>query len=102
MGAAVAIKNLMDEGKIKGTIRFYGTPAEEKFFGKLWRARAGLFDDLDACLDWHPADHTSFAAQHPGRNRLGFEGRKNLNPFFLIRMDPSIDISLVPSLKAVD
>ena len=33
---------------------------------------------------------------------MDFEGRKNLNPFFLIRMDPSIDISLVPSLKVVD
>ncbi len=63
LGAAVAIKNLMEEGKIKGTIRFYGTPAEEKFFGKLWMARAGLFDDLDACLDWHPADHTEADVQ---------------------------------------
>ncbi len=56
LGAAVAIKNLIAEGKLKGTIKFFGTPAEEKFFGKLWMARAGLFDDLDACLDWHPAD----------------------------------------------
>ena len=63
LGAAVAIKNLIDEGKIKGTIRFYGTPAEEKFFGKLWMVRAGLFDDLDACLDWHPADHTEADVQ---------------------------------------
>ncbi|MEL6537946.1 MAG: amidohydrolase [Bacteroidota bacterium] len=56
LGAAIAVKELMDAGKIKGTIRFYGTPAEEKYFGKLWMARAGLFDDLDVCLDWHPGD----------------------------------------------
>ena len=48
LGAAVAIKNLIAEGKLKGTVKFFGTPAEEKFFGKLWMARAGLFDDLDA------------------------------------------------------
>ena len=58
LGAAVAIKNLIAQGKLQGTVRFYGTPAEEKFFGKLWMARAGLFDDLDACMDWHPADTT--------------------------------------------
>lgn len=56
LGAAVAVKKLIEAGKIKGTVKFFGTPAEEKFFGKLWMARAGLFDDLDVCLDWHPAD----------------------------------------------
>lgn len=57
LGAAVAVKRLIEQGKIKGTVKFFGTPAEEKFFGKLWMARAGLFDDLDICLDWHPADN---------------------------------------------
>ncbi|MEM9850354.1 MAG: peptidase dimerization domain-containing protein, partial [Bacteroidota bacterium] len=38
--------------------RFYGTPAEEKYFGKLYMGRAGLFDDLDVCLDWHPGAQT--------------------------------------------
>lgn len=63
LGAAVAIKKLIAEGKLKGTVKFFGTPAEEKFFGKLWMARAGLFDDLDACLDWHPADATEADVQ---------------------------------------
>jgi aminobenzoyl-glutamate utilization protein B len=63
LGAAVAVKNLIAEGKIKGTVKFFGTPAEEKFFGKLWMARAGLFDDLDVCLDWHPADNTQADVQ---------------------------------------
>ena len=44
-------------------MKFFGTPAEEKFFGKLWMARAGLFDDLDACVDWHPADQTEADVQ---------------------------------------
>ncbi|MCB0840986.1 MAG: amidohydrolase, partial [Bacteroidetes bacterium] len=54
LGAAVAIKELMEAGKLTGTVRFYGTPAEETIFGKLYMARAGMFDDVDICLDWHP------------------------------------------------
>jgi aminobenzoyl-glutamate utilization protein B len=54
LGAAVAVKELIQQGKLKGTIRFYGTPAEESVGGKIYMARAGLFSDLDVCLDWHP------------------------------------------------
>ncbi|MEO7991275.1 MAG: amidohydrolase [Chryseolinea sp.] len=54
LGAAVAIKELMQQGKLKGTIRFYGTPAEESVGGKIYMAREGLFNDVDVCLDWHP------------------------------------------------
>ncbi len=63
LGAASAIKDLIDEGKIQGTVRFYGTPAEEKFFGKLWMIRAGLFDDVDVVMDWHPGAETKTAVQ---------------------------------------
>jgi aminobenzoyl-glutamate utilization protein B len=54
LGAALAIKELIAAGKLKGTVRFYGTPAEEDLAGKVYMARAGLFNDLDVCLDWHP------------------------------------------------
>lgn len=54
LGAAVAIKELIASGKLKGTVRFYGTPAEESVGGKIYMAREGLFNDLDVCLDWHP------------------------------------------------
>jgi aminobenzoyl-glutamate utilization protein B len=54
LGAALAVKELIQAGKLKGTIRFYGTPAEESVGGKIYMARAGLFNDLDVCLDWHP------------------------------------------------
>ena len=63
LGAAVAIKELMAKGKIKGTVVFYGTPAEETIFGKVWFARAGLFNDLDVCVDWHPGDDMEAATQ---------------------------------------
>ncbi len=54
LGAAVAIKELIAAGKLKGTIRFYGTPAEESIYGKVYLARDGFFNDLDVCMDWHP------------------------------------------------
>lgn len=58
LGAAVAIKELIAAGKLKGTIRFYGTPAEESVGGKIYMARDGLFNDLDVCLAWHPDEKT--------------------------------------------
>lgn len=58
LGAALAIKELIAAGKLKGTIRFYGTPAEEAIGGKIYMAREGLFNDLDVCLAWHPEDET--------------------------------------------
>ncbi|MDP6879012.1 MAG: amidohydrolase, partial [Candidatus Marinimicrobia bacterium] len=63
LGAAIAIKELIEQGKIKGTIVYYGTPAEETIFGKVWFARAGLFNDLDVCMDWHPGDDMEAATQ---------------------------------------
>ena len=63
LGAAVAIKELIEKGDLTGTVKFFGTPAEEKFFGKLWMIREGVFDDVDICMDWHPADHTEANVQ---------------------------------------
>jgi aminobenzoyl-glutamate utilization protein B len=61
LGAALAIKDLLAAGKLKGTIRFYGTPAEEAVGGKVYMVREGLFNDLDVCLNWHPGDKTQVA-----------------------------------------
>ena len=58
LGAAIAIKEQIAAGKLKGTVRFYGTPAEEAVGGKVYMARAGLFDGIDAVLAWHPSDET--------------------------------------------
>ena len=63
LGAAIAVKKLIEEGKLQGTVKFFGTPAEEKFFGKLWMVREGLFNDVDVCLDWHPAAVTKADVQ---------------------------------------
>jgi aminobenzoyl-glutamate utilization protein B len=58
LGAAVTVKQLIAAGDLHGTIRFYGTPAEEAGGGKVYMVREGLFRDLDACLGWHPGDRT--------------------------------------------
>lgn len=57
--AAISIKNWLKENNIEGTIRFYGCPAEEGGSGKVYMSRAGLFNDVDAVLDWHPDDENS-------------------------------------------
>lgn len=57
--AAAAVKDALDRSGLPGTIRFYGCPAEEGGSGKAFMARAGLFDDVDAALSWHPAPVTS-------------------------------------------
>jgi aminobenzoyl-glutamate utilization protein B len=54
--AAVAIKEEMQARGLKGTIRYYGTPAEEGGGGKIYMLHAGLFKDVDAVLAWHPGD----------------------------------------------
>jgi aminobenzoyl-glutamate utilization protein B len=78
LGAAVAIKEAIAAGRLRGTIRFYGTPAEESVGGKIYMVRAGLFRDLDACLAWHP-DERIRADVHPSNAILDvgveFRGR---------------------------
>lgn len=63
LGAAVAVKELIEQGKLKGTIKFLGTPSEEKFFGKIWMVREGLWNDVDVNLSWHPAAKTEADVQ---------------------------------------
>ena len=58
LGAALAIKELLEAGRLKGTVRYYGTPAEEAVGGKTYMVRDGVFNDLDAVLAWHPGDKT--------------------------------------------
>jgi aminobenzoyl-glutamate utilization protein B len=55
-GAGIAIKEWLEREKRSGTIRVYGTPAEEGGSGKVYMVRAGLFEDVDVVLSWHPGD----------------------------------------------
>jgi aminobenzoyl-glutamate utilization protein B len=55
VAAGIAIKELIAEKKLSGTIRVYGCPAEEGGSGKVYMVRAGLFNDVDIVIHWHPA-----------------------------------------------
>jgi len=62
MAAAIAVKEWMEATNTPGTVRLYGTPAEEGGAGKVYMVRAGLFDDVDAVLQWHAGDNNSAGA----------------------------------------
>ena len=59
LGAALAVADGIRSSAVQGTVRFYGTPAEEGGGAKAFMARAGLFEDVDAVLHWHPGDVNS-------------------------------------------
>ncbi len=54
VAAGIEIKHLIEEKKLSGTIRVYGCPAEEGGSGKVYMVRAGLFNDVDVVIHWHP------------------------------------------------
>lgn len=55
MAAAIAVKKAMEKHKIKGTIKFFGCPAEENFSGKVYMVREGYFNNIDAVISHHPS-----------------------------------------------
>lgn len=55
LGAVLAVKSAMEQHRLPGTIRLYGTPAEETLIGKVYMTLAGDFRDLDVCLHYHPS-----------------------------------------------
>ena len=59
VAAGIAIKKLIEQGKVKGTVKVYGCPAEEGGDGKVYMVREGLFNDVDVVLHWHPDDHNT-------------------------------------------
>jgi aminobenzoyl-glutamate utilization protein B len=60
--AAIASKDWLAANKKQGTIRFYGTPAEEGGSGKVFMVREGLFNDVDIALHWHPSSQNAASA----------------------------------------
>ncbi|MHC4173992.1 MAG: amidohydrolase [Planctomycetota bacterium] len=65
VGGAIALKELMEKNNLKGTLKLFGTPAEETVVGKVYMAKAGVFGGLDAVLEWHPG------AENEVRNQTG-------------------------------
>ena len=54
LGAAMAVRQYLLENQLPGTVIFFGCPGEEGGSGKTFMARAGVFDDVDCALAWHP------------------------------------------------
>ncbi|MBT4518429.1 MAG: amidohydrolase [Halieaceae bacterium] len=100
VAAAVAVKRWMEESKTGGTLKLFGTPAEEGGSGKVYMVRAGLFAEVDTVLHWHPADrnmanpvtslanrsakfrfygNSSHAAVSPERGRSALDGVEAMN-----------------------
>ena len=71
VNAAIGLKRMMDKGKFSGTLKLFGTPAEETVVGKVYMANAGIFDGLDAVLEWHPSQE----------NKVTFESSLAMNNF---------------------
>jgi aminobenzoyl-glutamate utilization protein B len=59
VAAAIAVKDWMKANNIRGTLKVFGTPAEEGGAGKVFMLRAGLFSDVDIAVAWHPGDDNS-------------------------------------------
>ncbi|NND32106.1 MAG: amidohydrolase [Saprospiraceae bacterium] len=98
--AGVAVKRWMIQNQITGTIKVFGTPAEEGGGGKIYMVKEGLFDDVDIVLHWHPSNANSadaasslanksakfrfygkaaHAAGSPDRGRSGLDGVEAMN-----------------------
>ena len=98
--AAIAVKDWLASSGEMGTVRLYGTPAEEGGNGKVYMVRGGLFDDVDVVLNWHPGDRndasprtnlavksgkfrfqgrSAHAAASPQRGRSALDGVEAMN-----------------------
>jgi aminobenzoyl-glutamate utilization protein B len=78
LASAVALKKEIEGARLKGTVRLYGCPAEETLIGKVFMAKAGVFNDLDAAITWHPwMVNGVWGGQHLAMNsvRFAFHGR---------------------------
>ncbi len=105
VASAISAKEWLEENGIQGTIRLYGTPAEEGGGGKVYMAKSGIMDDVDAMLHWHPGSgngasaasslanistkfrfygEASHAAAAPERGRSALDGVEAMN--FMVNM----------------
>ncbi|MBF88910.1 MAG: amidohydrolase [Candidatus Marinimicrobia bacterium] len=69
VAAAIAVKEWMIKSKVNGTIKLFGTPAEEGGSGKVYMVRAGLFNNIDAVLHWHGSDRNDASPSTSLSNR---------------------------------
>jgi aminobenzoyl-glutamate utilization protein B len=72
VAAAIALKRTMEAHAIEGTVKLFGTPAEETVVGKVYMANAGVFDGIDITLDWHP-DYSTGVTNQQGQASNNFQ-----------------------------
>ena len=105
VGAGIALKLAMQAHDLPGTVRVYGTPAEEHGIGKVFLVRDGHFDDVDVCLSWHPSNENevslqpSKAARPTPPARPGRRSRRSM-PSRPSRPDSTSCASTCPSRRA--
>ena len=74
LGAALALKDVIDRAGMPGTVRVLGCPAEETLVGKVYMVRDGVFDGLDFCYGHHPAQmNTVRMSSGNAMNSMKFE-----------------------------
>ena len=59
IAAMIALKKTMETHNIPGTIKFFGSPAEETIISRPYMVRAGVFDGVDAVIDNHASSNFS-------------------------------------------
>jgi aminobenzoyl-glutamate utilization protein B len=77
IAAAIAVKKSMVENNIRGTIRFFGSPAEETVISRPYMVKEGLFNDVDAVIDNHASSGLSTS--------YGVDGNAILSVVFTFR-----------------
>lgn len=78
IAAVVALKQLIEEKKITGSIKYFGCPGEEGGSGKTYMVREGVFNDIDVALTWHPNSYSgvfSFSSLANYQVYFSFEGK---------------------------
>lgn len=71
VSASVALSKWLQQTGTKARIKVVGSPAEEGGSGKVYLARAGVFEDVDVVLHWHPSDTNSASPSSSTSNKSG-------------------------------
>lgn len=77
VASVIAVKRSMEKHNIGGTIRFYGSPAEETVISRPYMVKAGVFDDVDAVIDNHASSGSA--------TDYGVSGNANISAIFTFR-----------------
>ncbi|MEW2512931.1 amidohydrolase [Streptomyces sp. NPDC046870] len=56
--AAIAVAQAIRAGGLKARVKLFGSAGEEQLVGKAYAVKEGVYDGLDAFLDWHPFNIT--------------------------------------------